>query len=126
MEKECEDPIAFFTAKAKRLDEERLAGDASLTFTIAKDDPIATESVNRKNFGYAALSKIYHELDLHTFLINRQRHSKEQYDANSIMKMLVFSRLLHPASKKKSFEQRHRFFEKDDYSLEMSIAALLF
>lgn len=126
LEKEYNDPIAFFTAEAKRLDEERLAGDASLTFTIAKNDPIATESVNRKIFGYAALSKIYHELDLHTFLINRQRHSKEQYDANSIMKMLVFSRLLHPASKKKSFEQRHRFFEKSDYSLDDVYRSLTF
>ena len=42
-----------------------------------------------KNFGYAALSRIYHELGIHTFLTNRQRHSKEQYDANAIMKMLV-------------------------------------
>jgi transposase len=126
LEKEYEDPITFFTAKAKKLDEERLAGDASFTFTIAKNDPIATDSVNRKNFGYAALSKIYHELDLHTFFINRQRHSKEQYDANSIMKMLVFSRLLHPASKKKSFEQRHRFFEKDDYSLDDVYRSLTF
>jgi len=126
LEKEYEDPIVFFTAKAHRLDEERLAGDASLSFTIAKNDPISTDSVNRKNFGYAALSKIYHELNLHTFLINRQRHSKEQYDANSIMKMLVFSRLLHPASKKKSFEQRHRFFEKDNYSLDDVYRSLTF
>lgn len=126
LQKEYEDPIVFFTAKAQRLDEERLSGDASLTFTIAKDEPIATDSVNRKNFGYAALSKIYHELDLHTFLINRQRHSKEQYDANSIMKMLVFSRLLHPASKKKSFEQRHLFFEKDNYSLDDVYRSLTF
>lgn len=126
LEKEYEDPITFFTAKAKRMNEERLIEEASLNFTIAKNDAISTDSVNRKNFGYAALSKIYHELNLHTFLIHRQRHSKEQYDANSILKMLVFSRLLHPASKKKSFEQRHRFFEKDNYSLDDVYRSLTF
>ena len=42
----------------------------------------------RKNFGYAAFSKIYHELRLDTFFNNRQRHTKESYDANTIMKML--------------------------------------
>ena len=72
----------------------------------------------RKNFGYAALSQVYHELGIHTFLTNRQRHSKEQYDTNTIMKMLVYSRLLFPASKKSSYEDRDRFFEKTDYSLD--------
>lgn len=118
LEKEFDDPIAYFTEEAKRLDEKRIAGNAPISFTIARDEIISNDSVNRKNFGYAALSKIYHELGLHTFLINRQRHSNEEYDANSIMKMLVFSRLINPCSKKKSFEDRLRFFEKDNYSLD--------
>lgn len=59
----------------------------------------------RKNFGYAALSKIYHELEIDKFLIHRQRYTKEKYDANTIMKMLVYSRILAPASKKASFDQ---------------------
>ena len=126
LEKEYDDPIAFFTAEAKKMEEQRLAENASLTFTITKDESISTDSVNRKNFGYAALSKIYHELGIHTFLINRQRHSKEEYDANTIMKMLVFSRLLNPASKKKSFENRNRFFEKDNYSLDDIYRCLTF
>jgi transposase len=34
------------------------------------------------------------------------------------MKLLVFSRLLYPASKKKTYENRHTFFEKFDFSLD--------
>jgi transposase len=118
LEKEYDDPIGFFTAEAKKLDAQRLAQNASLTFTLPKNELIPTNSVNRKNFGYAALSKIYHELKIHTFLKNRQRHSKEEYDANAIMKLLVFSRLLYPASKKKTYKNRHTFFEKFDFSLD--------
>ncbi len=118
LEKEYDDPIAYFTEEAKQMDAKRLLENAPVSFTITRDELIATDSVNRKNFGYAALSKIYHELGIHTFLTNRQRHSNEEYDANSIMKMLVFSRLLNPASKKKSFEERDRFFENSDYSLD--------
>ena len=81
-------------------------------------DRLCIGDVLRKNFGYAALSQIYHELGLHTFLTNRQRRSKEQYDANTIMKMLVYSRLLFPASKKSSYDDREHFFEKTDYSLD--------
>lgn len=53
-----------------------------------------------KNFGYSILSSIYHELAIDKFLISRQRNSKEKFNANTIMKMLVYSRLLTPASKK--------------------------
>jgi len=118
LEKEYDDPIGFFTLEAKRLDEQRIAENASITFTFAKNELIPTNSVNRKNFGYAALSKIYHELQIDTFLKNRQRHSKEEYDANAIMKLLVYSRLLYPASKKKTYDNRDTFFEKFDFSLD--------
>jgi transposase len=118
LEKTYDDPIAFFTAEAKRMEEQRLKDNASYTFSISKQDRIDINTNSRKNFGYAALSTIFHELGIHTFLINRQRHSKEEFDANTIMKMLTFSRLLYPASKKKSYEERSRFFESEDYSLD--------
>lgn len=118
LEEEYDDPISHFTNEAKKMDEQRLVDSAPVSFVINKDELIPTVSTNRKNFGYAALSKIYHELGIHTFLINRQRHSKEEYDANLIMKLLVFSRLIDPSSKKKAYEERSRFFEKDNYSLD--------
>ena len=118
LEKQYEDPISFFTEEARKMDEQRLEEIAPLTFSFQKNTHIPKNSVNRRNFGYVALSKIYHELGIHTFFTNRQRHSNEKYDADTIMKMLVFSRLLAPASKKKSFEDRTRFFEKEDYSLD--------
>src|SRR5699024_4885511 len=64
------------------------------------------------------LSKIYHELGIHTFLKNRQRHMKSDYDANSIMKLLIFGRLLFPSSKKKTYENKDVFFENMDFSLD--------
>lgn len=98
--------------------EEKKLQESPIPFSFSHSDKIDLNDELRKNFGYSVLSTIYHELGLHTFLINRQRHSKEEYDSNAILKMLVFSRLLAPASKKKSFEDRNRFFEKDNYSLD--------
>jgi len=72
----------------------------------------------RKNFGYAVLSQIYHDLEINKFLINRQRSTKIDFSSNNIMKLLVYSRLLNPASKRKTFEARTRYFEKDNYSLD--------
>lgn len=118
LEKEFDDPISHFTAIANQMDEDRKQDNAAYTFSINKQDALPVGTDNVKNFGYAAFSSIYHDLGIHTFFKNRQRHTKNGFDANVIMQMLAYSRLLYPASKKSSFENRSRFFEKIDYSLD--------
>jgi len=118
LQKQYDDPIDYFTKRAKKLTEEKKARQAPINFTFYDSDRLCVGDNLRKNFGYAALSKIYHELELDKFLNNRQRHTKESYDANTIMKMLVYSRILAPASKKSSFDHREMFFEKTNYSLD--------
>ena len=118
LEKIYDDPIAHFQKRVEQLKEEKKAKQSPINFTFYDSDRLCVGDDFRKNFGYAALSKVYHELEIDKFLINRQRHTKESYDANTIMKMLVYSRILAPASKKASYEHRERFFEKTDYSLD--------
>lgn len=117
LEKLYDDPIAHFTKRVEQLKEDKKIKQAPINFTFYDSDRLCTGDDFRKNFGYAALSKIYHELGIHTFLTNRQRHSNEEYDANAIMKMLVYSRLIAPSSKKASFDNKNIFFEKTDFSL---------
>lgn len=118
LEKEYDDPIAFFTAKVDEMKRQKADKSAALTFEFQRTETIPMDRQLRKNFGYVALSKIYHQLGIHTFLINRQRHSKEEYDANAIMKQLVFQRLIAPASKKKTYSNKEYLFESNDFSLE--------
>lgn len=126
LQKQYDDPIAHFSKRVAQLNKEKQEKQAPINFTFFDSDRLCPGDDFRKNFGYAALSKIYHELGIHTFLINRQRHSKQEYDANTIMKMLVYSRLLAPASKKASFENRDMFFEKTNYSLDDVYRCLTF
>lgn len=126
LEKEYDDPITHFQKRIEQLKKEKQEKTAPIHFTFYDSDRLCPGDDLRKNFGYAALSQIYHELGIHTFLANRQRHSKEQYDANAIMKMLVYSRLLFPASKRSSYDGRERFFEKTDYSLDDTYRCLSF
>ncbi len=118
LKKQFDDPIAYFSKRVEQLKEEKKTRKAPISFTFYDSDRLCIGDDLEKNFGYAALSKIYHELEIDKFLINRQRHTKESYDANTIMKMLVYSRILFPASKKASYEHRERFFEKTNYSLD--------
>ena len=118
LEKQYDDPIDYFTKRAKKLTEEKKSRQAPINFTFYDSDRLCVGDNLRKNFGYTALSNIYHELELDKFLNNRQRHTKESYDANTILKMLVYSRILAPDSKKSSFDHREMFFEKTNYSLD--------
>ena len=119
LEKKYDDPIAHFQKRVEQLKNDKKARQAPIHFTFFDSDRLcASDTSLRKNFGYAPLSQIYHKLGIHTFFINRQRHSKEEYDANTIMKLLVYSRLLYPSSIKAAFEKRERFFEKTNYSLD--------
>ncbi|HBK70507.1 MAG TPA: IS1634 family transposase [Flavobacteriaceae bacterium] len=118
LEKEYDDPIAHFTEVAQQMNEEYKKENAPVSITFNLSEEIDKSTTNRKNFGYAALSKIYHELKIDKFLTNRQRHTNEEYSANSIMKLLVFARMLFPASKRKTFNNKEMFFEKTNFSLD--------
>lgn len=126
LQKVYADPIAHFEDEIKKMNEQKAKEKLPLTFSIDPNERIPTDSVNRKNYGYVALSKIYHELGIHNFIRSRQRTNKSEYDANAIMKLLSFSRLLYPASKKKNFEDKDQFFEKSNFSLDDVYRSLSF
>ncbi len=116
LEKQYDDPVAHFKEVARRMTEEEKSRK-KLTLSINMDEKLSPDSDNRNNFGYAAILKIYHELGLDVFLKNRSRHEDFSYNTNSIMILLVVSRLLFPGSKKKAFENKDRFFERFNFSL---------
>ena len=116
LEKEYADPIAHFKAVAlKMTEEEKLQG--RLTLSLSLDEKLAPATDSRKNLGYAAILKVYHELGLDTFFRNKSRHESFEYNTNAIMMLLVVSRLLSPGSKKKAFEEKERYFERFHFSL---------
>lgn len=113
--KEHLDPIAHFTMVIAEMNQAKAASRASIT--VAVDNTQRVEGNIRKNFGYVVLSAVYHELEIHRFLANRQQSLDIAYNLNSIMRLLVFSRLLSPGSKKKAFDERDWFFERSDFGI---------
>jgi transposase len=111
------DPISHFEAIVAEMNEEYKNNNAAEQIKIDFDEQIDANTTNRKNFGYGAFSKIYHELGIHNFLANRQRSLDISYNLNNVMKLMVFSRLIDPASKKKSYDSKDMFFENSDFSL---------
>ena len=118
VEKQYPDPIAHFTEVARQMTAEYKEQTKPVHIEFYLKQAMEKSYDECKNFGYAALSKIYHELDIKSFLGNRQRSVKTDFNLNSIFRLLVFSRLLYPASKKHTYENRNLFFERSDFSLD--------
>lgn len=116
LEKEYSDPIAHFKEVARKMTEEEKT-NRKVTMVVNMDEDLVSNSDDRKNFGYAAILKIYHELRLDRLFKNKSRHKAFKYNTNSIMMLLVISRILSPGSKKKAFEEKDRYFERFNFSL---------
>ena len=110
------DPISHFQEVALKMTEGEKVERKS-TMEIDMNEELPTDFNGWKNFGYAAILKVYHELELHRFLNNKARHQGFEYNTNSIMTLLVVERILLPGSKLKAFEGKDRYFERFDFSL---------
>ncbi|MFA6681637.1 MAG: IS1634 family transposase [Sphaerochaeta sp.] len=123
LEKVHKDPEAYARELARKMTEDKNSSDTPIRIEIIMDtvlekrDPAKDHDSNRKNIGYAALSKIYHQLELHEFMNNRRRYTKAEYNLNTVFKVLVYNRALFPDSKLGAWERRGLFFEDCDFSL---------
>ena len=122
-----DDPIAHFKEVVKQMNDEEKNNNTPLTITIDKSEELELGTDNIKNFGYSALSKIYHELEIDKFLISKfKARNFSEYKINNIMKLLVFGRCLYPDSKKSTYENKDIFFENTDFSLKEVYNALTY
>jgi len=118
LEKQYPDPIAHFRGVAEEMTQKAALEKQPVTISLDPEETLVENQANRKNLGYAALSKLYHKLGLHIFFYNKSRSFKSEFNTNNIMKLLIYSRILAPASKKKTYEERDRYFENTEFSLD--------
>lgn len=113
-----DDPIAFFSNKAVEMTLEKKRSSTT-TITIDKDSVLAEDENNSLNVGYAVLKQLYRDLELDKFWNWKTRNLSIQFSLDKIFRLLTFSRVLFPASKKETFDHRGIFFEPfDDFSLD--------
>jgi transposase len=117
LEREYPDPVAHFRAVVAEMNKREAASMPPATIALDRSERLTPGRDNRKNIGYAALSKLYHGLGLDTFFHNHSRAWGAEYNTDSILRLLIFSRILRPASKRKTFNERGAYFEKMDFTL---------
>jgi transposase len=112
-----DDPIAHFRAVAKKMTEEEKA-KRRVAINVDMEEDLPEEATGAKNLGYALPLQIYHKLGLDKFLKGKARSEKFEFNTNSIMILLVVSRMLSPGSKLKAYNERGRYFERFDFSYD--------
>ena len=114
LKKQYDDPISHFKQIAKQRSNNEIN---ELIIKNLKSKTIDDDSTS-KNLGYVILKKVYNELNISSILNKKQSSLNIQYSLDEIMKLLIFSRILYPASKNETYKNKDIFFEKFDFSLK--------
>jgi len=70
-----------------------------------------------KNIGHAAISQVFHTLGIHKFIDDRRKYLECKYNLTSVMKLLVYERILNPGSKRSALLGKDKYFDKMEFSL---------
>lgn len=123
--KKYDDPISWGNERAAELT--RLEKEGSEPVVIAKYNPSSNiESNVQRSFngGYLFLQDIYHKLGIHKICKEIKKRHKFEYDLDSILSRLIYSRILFPASKRATCELSKRFIEEPNFDIHQIYRAL--
>ena len=74
--------------------------------------------INKFNVGYLFLEDIYYSLKINKIVKNITKKYKFEFNLNEVLSNLVFSRIIYPSSKLKTYELSKNFIETPKYNLE--------
>ena len=112
-----EDPIAHFKEVARQMTAEEKE-KRQMIFSVNMDENLQQGMAGAKNLGYAIPLKIFYQLGLDKFLSGKAQSEGFEYNTVSIMVLLVMTRILMPGSKKSAYDNRNKFFERFDFTLD--------
>lgn len=118
LRKTYEDPIAYFTQMAAEMTAQKKE-ERSVRLFIDTTVKMSTDTDDVKNVGYGVLKGLYKQLEIDKFWNWKTRNLSVRYSVDQIFRLLVFSRILMPASKKGTFDDKGFYFEDfGDFSLD--------
>lgn len=78
---------------------------------------IPSNVTNKFNVGYLFIEDIYYSLKLDKICKSVSQKYKFEFDLNEVLSNLVYSRIIYPASKLKTYELSKKFIETPKYDL---------
>ena len=78
---------------------------------------IPMNKINKFNVGYLFLEDIYYSLKINKIVNKIAQNYKFEFDLNEVLSYLIYSRIIFPASKLKTYELSKNFIETPSYNL---------
>jgi transposase len=118
------DAKAWAQEQVKKMNEAESGEEQSFSIDLSSTADLELNKHSCFNGGYIFLQHIYYELGLDKICrAIKMRHGFE-YNLNSILSRLVYTRILFPASKLSSYNDSLKFIEQPDFDLHQIYRAL--
>ncbi len=118
------DAKAWANEQIRLMNEAEEEEDASFDITLHSGRELEMGKQRCFNGGYLFLQQVYYELGLDKICaMIRTRHGFD-YNLNSILSRLIYTRILYPSSKLSSYKEAKRFIEQPDFELHQVYRAL--
>lgn len=114
-----EDPAAFM-ARVKEFNSNYKAENAPLRIEASGTARMYCEENRRQNYGYKFCEAVYDLLQVNSFIkgYETENRFRGEYSLGDIFKFLVLARILHPDSKRASFQIKDGFYGmRTDFAL---------
>jgi len=114
-----EDPETFM-ANVKEFNANYRAENVPLRIEAAETARMYCEENRRQNYGYRFLEAVYDLLEINPFIKDYEKENRfrGEYSLGDIFKLLVLARILHPDSKRASFQMKNGFYRmRTDFTL---------
>lgn len=121
-----EDPIEWAKKYIEELNQKEKDNKLEVIVKYSPSKLITKNEQHSFNAGYIFLQQIYHELGLHKICKEISQKYKFDFDLDSILSRLVYSRMLFPSSKLATYELSRKFIEQPNFDLHQIYRALEF
>lgn len=119
-----EDPIVWTKKYIEELNKKEKEGHIEVIEKYSNSKQIPKNVQKIFNGGYLFLQDIYYGLKLDEICKNISKQYKFEYDLNSILSRLIYTRILNPSSKLSSYEASKKLIEQPNFELQHIYRAL--
>ena len=119
-----EDPIIWLNNYVTEINKKEKEGTREIIKSFSPTKIIEKDIPRCFNGGYLFLQKIYYDLKLNDICTAITNKYKFEFDLNSVLSNLVYSRIIYPSSKLKTFELSKKFIEQPHFELQHIYRAL--
>ena len=119
-----EDPIVWAKKYIEELNKKEKEGHVEVIEKYSSSKRISKNVQKVFNGGYLFLQDIYYGLKLDKICKDISKQYKFEYDLNSILSRLIYTRILNPSSKLSSYEASKKLIEQPTFELQHIYRAL--